>query len=61
MLRKPIYHISFVYDGVRFEKDVFAFDFDISNKGCLTMYFTESGTIVIDTEKILWYEITKIS
>ena len=60
MIREPIYHIVFVYDGVKFEKDVYAFDFGITNLGCLTMYFTDRGTIVIDIEKLDWYEITKI-
>ena len=60
-MNKPIYHIKFRYMGVNFEKDVYAFDFGITYPECLTMYFTEGGKIVIDTEKLEQYEIKVIS
>lgn len=61
MLDKPIYNIKFRYNGVNFEKDVYAFDFNITYPNCLTLYFTEGGKIVIDTEKLEEYNITAIS
>ncbi len=60
-MNDPIYNVKFCYNGVNFEKDVYAFDFGVTYPNCLTMYFKEGGKIIVDIDKIEWYEIHAIS
>lgn len=49
-MNRPIYNIILMYNGVRYEYDVFAFDFDVTYEGCLTMYFKDYSRIVLDLD-----------
>ena len=60
-MKNPIYRITFLYEGLRYVNEVFAFDFDITYEGCLTMYFREGGRIVVDKELIEELEIEVIN
>lgn len=59
-MNKPIYTIRFLYNGVRYEHDVFAFDFGVTYPDCLTMYFKDASRIVVDEEGLEDVEITTI-
>jgi len=57
---KNNYHVSLVWNGDRFERDVIAFDFGITNPKCLTIYYVSGGCLVIDECGIEFVEITPI-
>ena len=59
-MNRPIYSIRFLYNGVRYEHEVYAFDFDITYPDCLTMYFKDASRIVVDEDGIDEVEITCI-
>ncbi len=57
---KNNYHVSLVWNGDRFERDVIAFDFGITHPKCLTIYYVTGGTLIIDECGIEYIEITPL-
>ena len=56
-MNRPIYSIRFLYNGVRYEHEVFAYDFDVTYPDCLTMYFRDCSRIVVDIDGLEDIEI----
>lgn len=59
-MNKPRYHIRFLLYSLRYEYDVFSYDFDVTYVNCFTMYFKDGGRIVVDADSIEELEITLI-
>ena len=57
---KNNYHVSLVWNGDMFERDVIAFDFGITHPNCLTIYHVNGGSLIIDECGIEYVEITPI-
>ena len=56
----PIYRVDFVWNGEHYIKEVTAFDWGISHPKCLTLYYAEGGSIIIDELGIESIEITPL-
>lgn len=54
------YHVSFVWNGDTFERDVIAFDFGITHPSCLTIFHTSGGCLIINETGIERIEITPL-
>ena len=54
------YHISFVWNGDTFERDVIAFDFGVTHPSCLTIFHMSGGCLIIDEAGIEKIEITPL-
>ena len=57
---KNNYHVSLVWNGDRFERDVIAFDFGVTHPKCLTIFHVNGGSLIIDECGIEFIEITPI-
>ena len=59
MKERAIYNIKYQYEGVNYEKNCTGYDFDVSVRGCLTMYFgSNNGRIIIPAYKISDFVVT---
>lgn len=57
---RALYRIDFVWNGDHFVRDIIAFDYGITHPGCLTIYHTEGGCLVIREEGLEFVEITPL-
>lgn len=60
MVPSNLYHISMIWNGDRFERDVIAFDFGITHPKCLTIFNATNGCLIIDETGIEAIEITPL-
>jgi len=60
MIPSNLYHISMIWNGDRFERDVIAFDFGITHPKCLTIFHATNGCLIIDETGIEAIEITPL-
>lgn len=54
------YHLTMVWNGDKFERDVIAFDFGITHPKCLTIFYITGGSLIIDETGIEAIEITPL-
>jgi hypothetical protein len=54
------YHLTMVWNGDKFERDIIAFDFGITHPKCLTIFYVTGGSLIIDETGIEAVEITPL-
>lgn len=54
------YHLTMVWNGDKFERDIIAFDFGITHPNCLTIFYASGGCLIIDETGIEAIEITPL-
>lgn len=54
------YHLTMVWNGDKFDRDIIAFDFGITHPNCLTIYHATGGCLIIDEIGIEAIEITPL-